>query len=182
MEKRLQFFRKMGVVLLCVAACALGVFATLRYLPSREPKSVADTVWLTRVDTIRLTHPVERLRTIVRVDTVWLAMTDTTARNDSVRVALPIEHRLYTDDSIYRASVSGYGARLDSLVFLRPVRQQTITRSQQARFVLTIGAQAGYYRTPCGWQPGVGVGVGAGVTIKFGNGTRRRKSGSWISE
>ena len=182
MEKRLQILRRVGVVLLCVATCVLGVFATLHYVPSRELVNRVDTVWLTRVDTIRLTHPVERLRTVVRVDTVWLTVADTPPGEDSVRVVMPVEHKLYTDDSTYRASVSGYGARLDSLVFLRPIRQQTITRSRQARFVFTIGAQAGYYRTPCGWQPGVGVGLGAGITIRFGNGTRQRRSGSWISE
>jgi hypothetical protein len=133
-----------------------------------------DTLILTRVETLRIDRPVERVRTIVRHDTVWLPTIDTT-RSDSARVTLPITQTVYSDNLNYRATISGYRARLDTLVFLNRERQTTITRNTKPRFTFSAGVQAGYYLTPRGWQLGVGVGIGAGITINFGQTTKQRR-------
>lgn len=167
-----------GVVAVCVTLAVVCKRCFRNHEGVCYPERVVDTVWMTRVDTVRLDRPIERLRTVVRVDTVWMPFVDSASLGDSALVVVPLEQTLYTDDSTYRATISGYRAHLDSLVFMRPVRQQIITKTRQARFVLSVGAQAGYYFTPRGWQPGVGVGVGAGVTITFGGEGRRKRGWS----
>lgn len=153
-------------ILLVVVAWGVGV----RWGERTNIDTQTDTLYITRVETLRINQPIERLRTIVRHDTVWLPRADT-LRFNSVQVTLPITQSVYSDSVTYRATISGYQARLDTLVFLRNDRQITITQNHRAqpRFSLSVGAQAGYYLTPKGWQPGIGVGIGAGVTIHFGN-------------
>ncbi len=157
-------------LILAAAAWGLG-FHCARHSATNH---TTDTLILTRVETLRIDRPVERVRTIVRHDTVWLPTLDTT-RSEAVQVALPITQTVYSDNTSYRASISGYHARLDTLVFLRHERQTTITHSAKPRFTFTAGVQAGYYLTPRGWQPGIGVGIGAGITINFGQSTKQRR-------
>lgn len=133
-----------------------------------QPTPVTDTVVITRTDTVWIHQPVERLRTVVRTDTVWLAA-DTVRLRDSLPVAFPIQRVRYSDDSTYVAVVSGYNPHLDSLTLLQ--RHTHIVVPPPARptprIALTVGPQAGFYRTPAGWQPGVGVGVSLGITINL---------------
>lgn len=76
---------------------------------------------------------------------------------DSVSVTIPITQKLYETED-YRAYVSGYNARLDS-IFVNS--KSTVVRirdpAKPKRF--SIGLQAGYGMTPKGFQPYVGIGV-----------------------
>lgn len=78
---------------------------------------------------------------------------------DSVEVIIPMSQKVY-EDSTYRAYVSGYNAKLDSIfVFRRSeyITKTRILRSPPKRF--SVGLQAGYGYTPKGFQPYVGIGV-----------------------
>jgi hypothetical protein len=146
---------------------------------SHHPSSAApDTVRVCHIETLVVERPVERLRTIVRHDTVWLATdnsainnkvwsADTLPLHDSVRTIVPIQRIHYTDDSTFVAVVSGYRTRLDSLVLLRRESHTTVRTSRPSppRIVISAGPQAGIYRTPVGWHTGIGFGIGIGITI-----------------
>lgn len=165
--------------ILAVAAVVVlfgaGVFVGRR---SHRPSSIApDTVRVCHTETLVIERPIERLRTIVRHDTVWLAAeddyynkvctADTLPLRDSVRAVVPIQQLHYSDDSTFVAVVSGYRARLDSLVLLRRESHTTLRtpRPSPPRVVISAGPQAGIYRTPAGWQAGIGFGIGVGITL-----------------
>ena len=77
-------------------------------------------------------------------------------QNDSVEVELPIEQKVYSD-SLYKAWVSGFDARLDSIHIYQPTRYITIkTTEQQSQW--SWGIQAGMGITPKGLQPYIGLG------------------------
>ena len=123
----------------------------------------ADTA--TVVDTVTYYRPVPRDSAVVRYETVRLRVTDTvrvtvgdTVRvADSVEVAVPITQKVYAD-SLYRAYVSGYCPRLDS-IFVYP-RHEVITITRQAKpRRWGIGVQAGYGVGRGGTGPYIGIGV-----------------------
>ena len=75
---------------------------------------------------------------------------------DSVEVELPITQTVY-EDSTYRAWVSGFDARLDSIEVYRPIRYVTMTvKEPQSRW--SWGLQMGMGMTPKGLQPYLGIG------------------------
>lgn len=78
---------------------------------------------------------------------------------DSVEVLVPITQKVY-EDSTYRAYVSGFNAKLDSISIYRRTEYITsniIVKSKPKRF--SIGVQTGYGITPKGFQPYIGIGV-----------------------
>ena len=82
-------------------------------------------------------------------------------QNDSVEVELPIEQKVYSD-SLYKAWVSGFDARLDSIHIYQPTLHITIkTTEQQSQW--SWGVQAGLGITPKGLQPYIGL----GATFRF---------------
>lgn len=129
----------------------------------------SDTV--TVVDTVTCYRPVPRDSAVVRYETVRLmvadtarvTITDTVRVADSVEVAVPITQKVY-EDSLYRAYVSGYRPRLDS-IFVYP-RHEVITVTRQAKPKRWgIGLQAGY-GVGCG---GIGPYIGIGVSYDLWN-------------
>lgn len=114
---------------------------------------------LTVHDTITRETPVFVDRYLLRTDTVKLAVHDTTLRVDSVLVDVPIERRIYQEDSLYRAVVSGYRPSLDSLMVYRTTTEITkfVAVPQKKRW--GIGVHAGYGFSRQGISPYVGVGV-----------------------
>ena len=105
-------------------------------------------------DSILVKYVIARLPSAVN-DSVGSHAVDTVHRSDSVAVAIPITQKVY-EDSTYRAYVSGYRPRLDSL-FLFPRTQIITVREKPRRW--NIGVGAGYGLTPRGFQPFVGVTV-----------------------
>ena len=79
--------------------------------------------------------------------------------DDSVGVVVPIVQNVY-EGADYKAYVSGWQPRLDSLVLNRVETRVTLpspTRREPPRF--SAGLQAGYGITPRGFQPYIGIGV-----------------------
>ena len=76
---------------------------------------------------------------------------------DSVDVEIPITQKVYEGND-YRAYVSGYDPKLDSLMIFRKSEYVKIrSPTKPPRF--SVGLQAGYGMTPKGFQPYVGVGI-----------------------
>lgn len=76
---------------------------------------------------------------------------------DSLAVAIPISQSLYETDD-YRAYVSGYNAKLDSIFIMSKITTVRIRDPVKPKRI-SIGLQAGYGMTPKGFQPYVGIGV-----------------------
>lgn len=134
----------------------------------------ADSVVVTRTDTLRIVQPVTVHEEVVRYVTVTVPDSSNVGKigKDSIAaptadhfidaaqtVVLPITQKMYRDSS-YTAWVSGYAAALDSIeVYPRTliVRQTAPPAAKPRRW--SMGVQAGYGLTPKGLQPYVGVGV-----------------------
>lgn len=115
------------------------------------------------VETIPFYYPVPRDSVIKRYETVKLpvkkdsckAKRDTCAL-DSAEVVIPIIQKIYKD-SLYRAWVSGYDAKLDSIEVYsqtREIRIPVLVPAKRKRWGLGLQTGYGY---PNGWYVGVGV-------------------------
>lgn len=154
--------KKILGVLLCISMI-LNIFLYLEH-SSIESKKVCDTTKVTIVDSVKKSFPVPVDSFVVRYATKSLAVArdsvakDTTQSvNDSVKVQIPIYQKVY-EDTLYKAYVSGYEPKLDSITIKQRTTYITHTiRDKESRF--RIGLQAGYGLTPKGMQPYVGIGV-----------------------
>ena len=147
--------------LLCAFAIGWGLCRSCTPKPQpAEPIIKRDTVIIR--DTIRPSVPKPQVVTVVRRDTVRLAVVpepDATAPPDSVQVEIPISQSVYQTDD-YRATVEGYDARLVDMEIYRQITviTNTVPKWKSPRWALTIGPGVGY--GPNGWQPYIGVSVG----------------------
>ena len=119
-------------------------------------------------DTVTVREPVFVTERAVRTDTVWLPVvrtrTDTVllrsdGLKDSVLAVVPITQKVYAD-STYKAWVSGYNPRLDSIQVYRQTIVTTKTETVVRKRRIGIGVQAGYgygFRYG-GFEPYVGLG------------------------
>lgn len=121
------------------------------------------------VDTIPYYHPLPKDIVVIRYETVKLPIKkdscdtkiDTCITSlDSVEVEIPITQKEY-GDSLYRAWISGYNVKLDSIEIYN--RTKVITEHifiQPKRKRWGIGLQAGY-----GYPGGAYVGIGISYNI-----------------
>lgn len=133
-----------------VACCRLSEHPTAA-VPGR-------TTVLMRVDTVRVIQPeIVVVRAVGEFTERLAAVTDSVGHADSAEVRIPCSQAVYAGDG-YRAYVSGYRPKLDSIILHRPTleRFQAAPASQRR---LAIAIQAGYGFTPKGVQPYVGVGI-----------------------
>ncbi|MEG2495654.1 MAG: hypothetical protein RSB32_08165, partial [Mucinivorans sp.] len=106
-----------------------------------------DTTVVVRVDTVRFVDVVYRDRWQVRVDTLRVFASELLTRGDSVAVPVPIDTYIFTDDTTYRAQVSGYNVSMDRMEVFRKSTDRIVTVdrtivSKPRRFGL--GLQVGY--------------------------------------
>ena len=99
---------------------------------------ITDTLLITRPEAVSVRPSAEVVRVEVH-DTVLL---------------LQREEKIYTDSTSYRAVVSGYDVRLDTLSLLRREVHHI-----QARRHWGVGINAGITATPKGIYPGITLGV-----------------------
>ena len=128
----------------------------------------ADSVVVTRTDTLRIVQPVTVHEEVVRYVTVTVPDSSNLANigkdsadvliDDTAKmVMLPITQQVYRDTT-YTAWVSGYAAALDSIHIHRPTHYlYNIHRPAPSRR-WSFGLQGGIGLTPKGVQPYVGVG------------------------
>lgn len=136
------------LVVCLLVACAVAWFRSHEPLPT-EIRTETKIKTVVKVDTLLISSPMAPL--------LFIQLTDTMHIGDTV------VHReqAYYEDSLYRAWVSGYRPRLDSLMVFPKTVYQTVTndiyhtiRPKKKRWGL--GFQAGY-GYPTGWYVGVGV-------------------------
>ena len=133
-------------------------FAVKSCEPQIEDVVKCDTIYIH--DTIRIVEPIHIKETIVRYDTVYLQAIDTIAKIDSIEVVVPITQKVY-EDSLYKAWVSGYNQRLDSLHLYRkevyyPVM---IKQSVKPKVVVSAGVYGGFGVKGADYGLGISVGV-----------------------
>lgn len=100
-----------------------------------------------------------------RIDTMWLP----TPQGDSSLVNIPIERKVYQEDSLYRAVVSGYRPSLDTLIVWPTTTTITIRekeRSPVSRWSFGAAMGPSILATPKG-QVHAGLGITAGVSYRF---------------
>ena len=130
-----------------------------------EPTIIRDTVSYTIIDTFVVEKPV--IRTSYIYDTIRTYFQ--TIYHDTVLVDVPIERKVYAEDSLYYASVSGWKPSLDTLIVYPKETTITITNTVKTpppRFSLGVTAGPSVLLMPKGEIKG-GFGLTAGVTYNF---------------
>lgn len=122
-----------------------------------------DTV--TVVDTEYVDKPVPKYITVIRKDTIHTEYWH--LQHDTVIAEVPIEQKVYEQDSLYRAVISGWHANLDSLMIYKTTTEITITKKIPApRFSLGVTMGPSLLLMPHGELKG-GFGVTAGLQYRF---------------
>ena len=123
--------KKIATVLLVAMVFLLGWYVGKRMERAKFPDITE------RIDTMVVTETIVR-DSLIPVEVIkwktvpeYLAVHDTTYLTDSILVDVPIEKRIYKEDSLYYAEVSGFKPSLDSLeiykktVYVEKVRNVT---------------------------------------------------------
>lgn len=136
------------LVILLAVACVVAWFRPHEPLPA-EIRTETKIKTVVKVDTLLISPPMAPL--------LVFQLTDTIRIGDTV----VYREQAYYEDSLYRAWVSGYRPRLDSLMVFPRTVYQTVTNDIYHTIVPKkkrwgLGLQAGY-GYPCGWYAGVGV-------------------------
>ncbi len=141
--------KRTAIVVLWLASLAAAYHAGSK----QQIKMVEKT--LVRIDTMRIVQPEVMVVHDKGSMTVSLPLADNSS--DSAEVEMRIEQAVYADSS-YRAYVSGFLPRLDSLVFIKSTHKTLFSEKKNARR-WHIGVQAGCGITPRGVQPYIGFGI-----------------------
>lgn len=140
-------------------------FAVKGHFQAKLEGLTPEVIRVIKRDTLRLNTPVLREIHIVTHDTIKIVMNDTIVRRDTIY--LEREQRVYEDDD-YKAFVSGFQPRLDSIYVYRKTIYETkvSTRKEWRRF--TYGVQAGVgVVMPFTSSPTFGGYVGVGIGYNF---------------
>lgn len=141
----------------------IGIIITLAvgwfvgYLSPRTGKTNdgrSDTTTVITYDTVRIYQPIAEKSSVIgsyKFATVptLLSITDTVKTPYYVHdtLIIPIEQRYYAGES-YKAWVSGYNPKLDSLQIYQQTKIVTIDKIKEARNHLYISSQLNYYTLP----------------------------------
>lgn len=136
------------LVVLLVIACVAAWFRPHKPLPA-EIRTETKVKIIVKVDTLLISAPMAPL--------LVFRLTDT------MRIGDTVVHReqAYYEDSLYRAWVSGYRPKLDSLQIFPRIVYQTVTNDIYHTIVPKkkswgLGLQAGYGYSN-GWYIGIGI-------------------------
>lgn len=158
--------RLLGFLLLLALFAGGGFLFGRKNAPrSQESQVIVRTDTCIVVDTLCVSTPVFRYSYIH--DTVRTYFT--TIQHDTAWVDVPIERRVYAEDSLYRAVVSGWRPRLDSLTIYPTTTTVTITNTilpKSAKWSFGITAGPSVLATPSG-SIHAGLGASVGLTYRF---------------
>ena len=141
-------------LLLIAAACVLSFLCGTRVRKTPVTNTEIKKVVEYRYDTITREKPVYIDRYFR--DSIVVAIKDTIRVHDTTYMYLPREHRVYVD-SMYRAVVSGYSPRLDSIEIYQQTKVVTITTTNKDRW--HVGLQGGIGASKDGLTPYIGLGI-----------------------
>ncbi|WP_300699411.1 DUF6808 domain-containing protein [uncultured Bacteroides sp.] len=136
------------LVVLLVIACVATWFRPHETLPV-EIRTETKVKTVVKVDTLLISAPMAPLLVFQLIDTIRIGDT------------VVYREQAYYEDSLYRAWVSGYRPRLDSLMVFPRIVYQTVTNDVYHTITLKkkrwgLGLQVGY-GYPFGIYAGVGV-------------------------
>lgn len=148
-------------------------FVVKGHLQDKLEDLTPEVIHVIKRDTLRLNTPILREIHKVTHDTIKIVMNDTIVRRDTIY--LEREQRVYEDDD-YKAFVSGFQPRLDSIyVYPKTIYETKVsTRKEWRRF--TYGVQAGVglvmpfsfsLSSSLSSSPSLGVYVGVGIGYNF---------------
>ena len=150
------------IILLSIAFAAGMLVGKGKRLPT-EIVEHRDTVTVT--DTEYVDKPVPKYITVVRRDTLRTEYWH--LQHDTVIAEVPIEQKVYEEDSLYRAVISGWHANLDSLWIYKTTTEITITKKTPApKWSFGITAGPSLLLLPKGDIKG-GLGITAGLHYSF---------------
>ncbi|MBO4231308.1 MAG: hypothetical protein J5886_06485 [Bacteroidales bacterium] len=133
-----------------------SVIGRLEVAPKPKDSTVIHHVW------VKLPIPIESTSDSTEAH-------DGSAFQDSAVVNIPIERKVYAEDSLYRAVVSGFRPSLDSLVIYPRTTTITITKTNYAhppKWSLGITAGPSVLSTPSG-KVHAGLGITCGLSYHF---------------
>ena len=149
-----------------ILALIAGILAWLLIgfvIGRRTARIEPETQVVTQVDTCIITDTIVREKPVYRysyiIDTVHTYFT--TVEHDSVLVEVPIERKVYEEDSLYRCEISGYRPQLEYLVIYPTTTTITIhdTKTEYRNSRISFGLQAGYGISKSGLSPYLGAGI-----------------------
>lgn len=156
-----------------------GVFQLGRMTYRPESATVEKRDTSSTLDTAIIPKPKPQDSTIIRYVYVKLPIVPASqdsvpafqvSHQDSAAVEIPIERKVYAEDSLYRAVVSGYRVTLDSLTIYPTTTTITVYKTVESRkpgrWSLGITAGPSVLASPSG-QFHAGVGFTAGLTYRF---------------
>lgn len=151
------------ILLLLIASFFLGKSSSVKIIPKEVQR---DTITLLKYDTVLVDKPVLKTVEIIRHDTLlteyWHLQHDTI-----IAVDVPIERKVYAEDSLYRAVVSGWHPQLDSLSIYPTITTITIrekVKTPPPKLSLGVTAGPSALVTPKGH---VHAGIGATVGLQY---------------
>ena len=140
-------------------------FALKGYFQAKLGALTPEVIQVVKRDTLRLNSPILREIHKVTHDTIKIVMNDTIVRRDTIY--LEREQRVYEDEE-YKAFVSGFQPRLDSIyVYPKTIYETKVsTRKEWRQF--TYGVQVGVgVVMPFNSSPSFGGYVGIGIGYNF---------------
>lgn len=163
----------------CLASLGVGVVVgavlTLAFMGKIRPVEPPEPI---QRDTIKVIDTITQIRPEIR----YIRVTDTmtvpvpVAVHDTVLVQLPREQAVYSDDSTYRAVVSGYRPALDTITVwptttvITVTQTQTVTRGRLVAPALTAGYGVAF---PSEAKPVAAPYIGVGISVDLIEATRR---------
>ena len=140
-------------------------FAVKGHFQAKLATLTPEVIQVVKRDTLRLNSPILREIHKVTHDTIKIVMNDTIVRRDTIY--LEREQRIYEDEE-YKAFVSGFQPRLDSIyVYPKTIYETKVsTRKEWRQF--TYGVQVGVgVVMPFNSSPSFGGYVGIGIGYNF---------------
>lgn len=155
----------LGIVLVVAVSFFIGCRYGRKTSHGPEPYIIRDTTTYIVHDTIIREKPIPVTSYIY--DTVHTYFT--TIRHDTVVVDVPIERKVYHEDSLYHAVISGWRPSLDSLIVWPTtttitIREEVRTPAPKLSFGATLGPSV--LATPQG-KVHAGLGASIGLTYRF---------------
>ena len=140
-------------------------FAVKGHFQAKLEDLTPEVIQVIKRDTLRLNTPVLREIHKVTHDTIKIVMNDTIVRRDTIY--LEREQRIYEDED-YKAFVSGFQPRLDSIyVYPKTIYETKVsTRKEWRQFTYGVQVGAGVVM-PFNSSPSFGGYIGIGVGYNF---------------
>ena len=171
--------RLLGFLLLLALFAGGGFLFGRKTAPrSQESQVIVRTDTSSTVEAFDVQEP--KLKDSTVIHHVWVKLPIAAASQDSVpasqisypdsaQVEVPIERKVYQEDSVYRAVVSGYRVNLDSLLIYNTTTTVTVTQTimpKAAKWSFGITAGPSVLATPSG-SVHAGLGASVGLTYRF---------------